>query len=288
MNKTIENRINWIVITAGCWGVVVGVLLKLYTDDNFKLMQLPPDSLLNISLAVLSTGLTNLLLKIKLDKMPLDMVSDALSDRTDLIRKNHSLTLNFVQEGEKVHLTKEHKFILKNPSSRTIRKELRMYTETLAWRHLRGGKLIEVNGGFTLISENNNRIEKSQLAYHPDKTNPIIQHTPNGMAIFSKEYTFTSGAEIEFEFHSHEYYRLTDRLVWTVEHLSDDFSVTLNNHTKMLESFQVKINHHRGSEIHISKVIDAVSNEKSFFRFGTYVLPYQGFEVLWDLEPDKG
>ena len=89
--------------------------------------------------SVLATGLTNYILSAHSLPLPLRSIFEALSERTQLTRRKHILTMEFEIEGDFVRVTKKHEFQLFNPGS-AFAKELSMYTDTVSWRHeTRGG-----------------------------------------------------------------------------------------------------------------------------------------------------
>ena len=72
-----------------------------------------------------------------------------------------------------------------------------------------------------------------------------------------------------------------------MQDISTDFHVKIVNNTGVKNAFLIKVNHHREKEIlgrmtTISKNADG--QEVLTLDFNCEVLPYQGFEVMWNLD----
>jgi hypothetical protein len=268
-------KLNTYVILVGIAIVLVG-LLFYYADHSpdgksFGWLVIP---FTGVGGSVLATGITNQILNVRLFPVALHSVFEALAARTKLIRRNHILTLEFQFHEGLVRLTKTHEFVLFNPGA-SLTKELSMYTDTVSWRH-------ETRGRFTRIQEpGGNQLIGDALVP------PLIDRAKNGKIYFRKTYHFPANEGAAFVFISEEYYRPTDRLIWTVEDFADDFKIYIHNRTGINDSFTIKINHHRESEIMSRKMehIHQPNHEEIQFGFGTQILPYQGFELMWDLDP---
>lgn len=143
-----------------------------------------------------------------------------------------------------------------------------MYTDSI-------GLTPKENSGFKLIKEpDNTKLQETEL-------NKYIKYK-YGKYVFEKQYELNPGAANSFEFASFDYYHLTDRLIWTVQTLSDSFSIQIINKTGFdTKELDMKIHHH--NEDKIIKNIKKNKNKISI-DFNSEILPYQGFEVIWRWE----
>ena len=267
-------KINRYVVLAGFILMLVGLVFYFAdTSNREKRFEWLVILLTGVGASVLATGITNHIVSSQLLPLPLRSVFEALSERTKLIRKHHVLTLEFNLEADVVHLTRQHEFQLFNPGS-AFTKEVCLYTDTVSWRH-------ETRGGFTRVQEpSGNQLTGSALA-------SLLNHSSNGKVYFRKLYRLPAHDGLQFVFFSEEYYRKADRLIWTVEDLAEDFKVYIHNRTTIHDGFALKINHHRESEVMKRKIEHRHSphHQEICFAFDTEILPYQGFEIMWDLDP---
>ncbi len=227
--------------------------------------------------SMLATVHFNDLLSRRLMGLPFKTILEALSERTKFIRKKHRLILEFRLKGRSVEVRKIHRYQLCNPGP-ALKHTVAMYTDSLSWNN-KGA-----TGGFESIVIGGSRFAGESLKNEVSLGNDGKRH-------FSKECDFPANGTIDFEFTSKESYRLKDRLIWTVEDLSDDFDITMNVHAFGAEKLRVKINHHRSDRINPYKEkaedVDHATGTKFevlHFAFGSEILPYQGFEIMWDLE----
>ena len=127
-----------------------------------------------------------------------------------------------------------------------------------------------------------------------------------GKLYFSGEFTFPQawGEEIGFEFKIKNTYRLYDRLVWTFQECSDcPVTIDLSLKTSCIQlkrlvngqgtEFYLRIDHPLVEKIieeHNRKYPDQIDVKTGEIKVDTLnfsinkpVLPFQGFEILWDL-----
>lgn len=101
--------------------------------------------------------------------------------------------------------------------------------------------------------------------------------------------------EMQFEYHTYGIFRMKDRLIWTVQELSENFDIEVTNKTGFsIGQFNAngknneiifKINHHNENLISQNKIIcskDDEGNDIYNISFDSEILPYQGFEMSWD------
>ncbi len=169
----------------------------------------------------------------------------------------------FVQKLLATHLV--------NQSGRRARKTFAIYTDLGSW-----GK----RGGFESV------VEPSGNVLHHDTLQASMTEI-NGKTYFTKSYDINHHSNATFRFITFGNYRRVDRLIWTVQDLSTDFCVRIVNNTGVHNPFVVKVNHH-----HERDIMDRLTtmpkskdgHEVILLDFNCEVLPYQGFEVMWDFD----
>ena len=103
--------------------------------------------------------------------------------------------------------------------------------------------------------------------------------------------------EMQFEYHTYGLFQMKDRLIWTIQELSENFHIEVTNKTgysigefdtnKNENNNEIifKINHHHENLISQDKIIcskDDKGNDIYNISFDSEILPYQGFEMSWD------
>jgi hypothetical protein len=192
---------------------------------------------------------------------------EALRGASTLTRSNQVLNIWLDIEGDEVRATAEHRFDLMGSSRYPRRLPLRLYTDVARWGS--GG------GFFSLIEPDGTQLQGEALADHVRKT--------NGGAQFEKAYTFRRGVPATFVIHTFGSFRRSDRLIWTVEHISSDFSIRILDRRGVATGrVSVKVNHHRAGEI-MANMQPRETPEGPLLEFTCLgeVLPYQGFELQW-------
>jgi hypothetical protein len=101
---------------------------------------------------------------------------------------------------------------------------------------------------------------------------------------FERPYNFRAGEGNLFLVVTNGDFRFNDRLIWTVQHLSRDFKVVVEDRTNLIGDVRVKINHHREAETTIRPAHVGDVPTKRWEYVGD-VLPFQGFELTWDFTP---
>jgi len=129
---------------------------------------------------------------------------------------------------------------------------------------------IKLSGGFTEVRHNGKPVGISdKIRYEKTK------------ARFIDKIRVNPADKATFEYHTYGLYRLKDRLVWTVQELSDGFTVTVENGTQLpFGNLLYWINHHDREVIKIDKPFKTVD----VIEFLCPVFPYQGFEMSWDFQ----
>ena len=193
---------------------------------------------------------------------------EALRGASALVRSNQKLEIVLERVGAGVQVTAEHRFDLTSARLYPQNLPFRLYTDVARWG--------PNGGGFTVIVEPDGKV------LCDSKLEDYVR-TAEGKVEFEKDYDFHPRRPESFVVETYGFFRPTDRLIWTVEHISRDFSVSIRDRRHMAGDVQVKINHHRAPEI--SKAMapprDSSGGRITEFTYLGEVLPYQGFELQW-------
>jgi hypothetical protein len=256
-----------IKINANLFISIIGIL---FVSIGYYLNSHPEISapLIGIGASILATSICNVLISTKINSLPFSSIIEALAQKTEFIRKKHEAELTFTLKKKFVRLDRIHKYNLSNPSHYKRSRNITLFTDLSTFPSL-------ADGGFTcVIGPDGTTLEGTTL-------NQYVT-IENGKHIFRKIFDLQPGDNNSFEFRSYENYRLIDRLSWTVQDLSENFRVRIKNLTGKNDAFNIKINHHREASI-VEQIKYITSPNEILIDFNTEVLPYQGFEVFWDL-----
>lgn len=263
-----SNTVNIFVGATGLVVLLVGLIFVALGEDKYLLVILP---LTGVGASVLATAIVNAILNIKTKDILLKSIITALQDKTRFIRRDHSLELEFHLENGEIKVVAKHRFTIVNSSKVfNATKKMRIYTDLSNVNHNKGGFSDVLEPGGSHLSDEDLR-----------------KHLRNehGKVYFVKNYTIAPHSRAEFQFTSFGYYRLIDRLIWTVQDLSTDFKVKIKNHTGLQDCIRIKVNHHFEERImdSIKPYWNSIEEMEEWeFGFNAEILPYQGFEVMWD------
>lgn len=219
--------------------------------------------------SVLATALVSWILTRRLETLPIASIVEALARATQFMRTHHEVELLFTIENGLVRLDKRHCYCLRNPSKFTRPHRIDLFDDSPAIRTV-------PRGGFQAVVEpDGTRVDGEALKRYV--------HNDSGKSVFTKTYDLQPGDSNSFEFRSYAYYRLADRMIWTVQDLADNFRVRIINHTGRANAFDIKVNHHHEASIK-NQIKDFPSNHEILIDFNVEILPYQGFEIMWDLD----
>jgi hypothetical protein len=193
---------------------------------------------------------------------------EALRGTSALVRSSQNLEITIASVDGGVRVTAEHRFDLLSARLYPQRLPFRLYTDVARWG--------PDGGGFNSI------VEPDGTVLDPESLRPHL-HEIEGKAEFMKEYTFYPRRRAHFVVETYGLFRPSDRLIWTVEHISSDFAVRIRDTRGGDATVGVKVNHHRAAEITKAMVPARDTGLGRIIEF-TYlgeVLPYQGFELRW-------
>jgi len=250
-------------IVVGTIGVVIMLLGLLFL--HAPMLAIP---LTGIGGSVLAAALVNWVLTRRLETLPIASIVEALARATQFMRIRHEVELVFTLDKGMVRLDKRHCYCLRNPSRFTRPHRISLFDDSPNVQAV-------PRGGFhTVVEPDGTRVDGEALKRYV--------HTDSGKSVFTKTYDLQPGDANAFEFRSYAYYRLADRMIWTVQDLADNLRVRIINHTGRHDGFDIKVNHHREASIK-EQMKDFPTNHELLIDFNAEVLPYQGFEIMWDL-----
>jgi hypothetical protein len=162
----------------------------------------------------------------------LSEVVEALRGASPVTRKRQSLEITLERKGEEVLVLARHRFELYGSAPYVRRVSFSLYTDAGRWGR---------DGGFSSVREPNGAVLTLE------QLDPLVTRS-EGKEEFSNIYTVHPRKPSSFEIETFAVFRRTDRLIWTVEHISSDFSVLVFDRRGEGRA-HVKINHHRHREI---------------------------------------
>jgi hypothetical protein len=259
-------------ILIGALGLIILLAGLIFQAIQNLMIAIP---LTGIGGSILATAIVNWVLNRRADNILIAAVLEALSDRSQLMRIDQELDLTFSMKDEYILLQKVHRFRFRNMGMLSRRREISMFTDSASWKHP------AKDDGFIWVEEpSGNKLEGNDLECY-------LSHE-FGKVYFRKIYTIARGISGQFEFNSKSLFRGKDRLIWTVQDFSDRFRVRIVNRTGSLDCFAVKINHHKEREIADLMCIKLLEDgsQEIHFEINADILPYQGFEIMWDIGRD--
>lgn len=190
---------------------------------------------------------------------------EALRGASAVYRSNQTVQLTLVPHDEDIYVTAEHSFDL-HSLTREARPTLRLYSSVVKWAS---------KGDFDFVTQ------PDRTTLRGEELRPYLRDFA-GKPLFERAYSLRGGAPQSFVIGTYGWYRTSDRLAWTVDHISKDFRVRVNNYTRLPGAMNVRINHHREREI-TSDMMPRSSQEGEVIEFSFLgeVLPYQDFELQW-------
>jgi hypothetical protein len=220
--------------------------------------------LIGVGGSLLATAMVARLVANQVFGMDVGAALEALRGTSHLARANQCLTITLEVEGGEVVAIGKHEFDLLSASPLAQLRTLSLYTD------------VSSDGGFFSIKEpDGNELKGEQLE-------PFLKPL-EGKVQFAKKYFLRPGVSARFVVQTFGRFQLTDRLIWTVEHVSSDFVVRIIDRRAAELPACVKVNHHRREAI----VENAVTHQAPHgvteleIDYLGEVLPYQGFELQW-------
>lgn len=186
---------------------------------------------------------------------------EALRGPSPLARKHQRLYIRIERAQHGIHVSARHEFKLESDSTYPRKLPVRIYTD------------VGSDGGFE-------KIVVDEATFDGTTLNDLVERK-DGKEQFEKKYWFSPGQKREFEIHTFGHFRPDDRLIWTVEQVSRDFTVSILDMRKAPTACDVKVNHHRSDEIDTGAWYPTHEGHDLKFNFLGEVLPYQGFELRW-------
>lgn len=209
------------------------------------------------------------------------------------VRYNHTLLLvlkdateNTVKGRRAIKVEGVHKYELKNVSwFKPIDEHMEIYTDIGRQENSR-------KGGFEKIYIDGKELPSSEVRSSKGEK--------GHKKYFEYPLKIQRNGKRTFEYHTSGIFFSNDRLIWTVQDLSQNFEITVVNKTSStVKTFDTpekdisneiifKINHDQENEIKIIPehriISEKVCEDVYTINFGFEVLPYQGFEMSWDFK----
>lgn len=218
-----------------------------------------------VGASLLASGLAGRLVSGQVFGIDAAEAIEALRGTSQLSRSNQGLRLSLTRDAEGVLVTAEHQFDVLGASRWQRRTQFGIYTDIARWGP--GGGFRSVHG------------PDGDLVGH--ELDPHLREV-GGKPRFEKVYMFRPGVAERFIVNTFGRFRLSDRLFWTVEHISSDFHVRIDNCVGLPGTIGLKINHHREGQIMENvKPRRAETADVIEFEFLGEILPFQGFELQW-------
>jgi len=196
-----------------------------------------------------------------------------------IVRYEHKLELELTHDlsTNMIAVTGKHEYVLKNLSIfHKLKHTVSIYTDI-------GRQSDPKTGGFKYVRIGTAKFDGAELEDHI-----VIKHQKKyfirDIAI-DKRKLGKKGNSLSFEYQTFGVYCLQDRLIWTVQDLSHDFTVVVKNRTPFNKSLMFKFNHSNEEKV-IQNGLSRIGSGEYKFSFGAPILPYQGFEMAWDFSAD--
>jgi hypothetical protein len=254
-----------------CFSIVLMVLGLVFL--RIEIIALP---CIGVGGSILATVIVNWMFTRYWHGLPIPQIAEAMAQHTQFMRTEQKaeLTFSIDKEKELVRVEKRHSYKLKKHNLFKRNYIISMFTDASILTPSDYGGFKKVKG------PDGKKLEGDELKKY-------IKDEPGKHTFFNKYY-LTQGDKQDkidknkFEFVSYDYYRLLDRLIWTVQDLSDGFTVQIKNKTNIQNPFKIKINHHKEKEIQslMEKKEDTLG--EIYIEFNSHILPYQGFEIMWN------
>ena len=135
-----------------------------------------------------------------------------------------------------------------------------------------------------------------------EKTNKLLANTErkNKLSFYQEDFSIKAGEKRDLKFKIHSEYEQTDRLIWAFQEISNNVKVIINLMYGKIEDldnkFLLTISHPLEEDIlrrnpNIRENGEIIFNgemkRKGDFILDETLLPYQGFEISWDIKHRK-
>lgn len=259
------------VIVAGCVGIILGSIAAVSEGiaDPFPgktFTKLMAAIFLGLGASLVASGLAARLISNQVVGLDFGEALEALRGSSPVTRSNQTIEITLRAAGDVIEVKAEHRFDLVSSFRRTRRLPLRMYTDVGRWG---------AAGGFACVVEPDGNSLRGELL------TPFVKEVA-GKPQFEKVFDFRPGRPESFIAETYATFRLTDRLIWTIEHISRDLKLRVNDYSRLTGDVDIKVNHHRSREITDAiRVRNARDGTVREVDFVSELLPYQGFELQW-------
>ncbi len=252
-------------LAAGFAVILVGVTWALAaagrSNEMGNITTLPAVILVSVGGSMIASGLVARLVATQVLGIDVREAIEALHSTSKFARSEQSVEITLSPQRDRVTIIAKHEFDVTARTTFPRTLPVTIYTD-----------LSSAGGGFESVEVDDTAISGAELQNNVD----IVQ----GKAQFSRRFFFNPGKKRHLVVVTYGEFQAVDRLIWTVEHISRDFSVRIYDHRMPIGTLDVKINHHRGGEVEV-KPRRIASGTEIAFSFPGGVLPFQGFELRW-------
>ena len=191
---------------------------------------------------------------------------EALRGASPLTRSDQTITIYLDVVGDQVLVVAEHPFALHAAAPFPHKERFHLYTDRVPWGS---------DAGFRFVLEPNGNVLKDEAL-----AACVSLSDDRRKWQFRKEYRFSPREPSKFVIETFGCFRLSDRLIWTVEQISSDFTLRVVDRREPAGWLCVRVNHHRANDVVRS---ERPTNGWTMrcVEFRGEVLPYQGFELQW-------
>lgn len=270
------------------------ILGLIFLVIRFAIPNIPYDissGLLSVGTAFFSTSIINFLWERRTRNAVLKMFTDSTIENwksVNKIRSDQVVILDFKAENDKMIVTITHKFTYNGTGSRSYKDVLIIYSD-----YIGEPPCLETLDTAPPPFYFKKVIEDDKIIAEWKKGKP----RENLCTILGGKLKYTRNLKMpaenenrRFEFEIHNEYRLTDRLVWTFQELSENATIRIN-----LDSIKhdyipfFRVNHpssyeivnDNGQNITLDTVTGEILEYNEEFQINKKILPNQGFEISW-------
>jgi len=232
----------------------------------------------------------NLLRQTILDVLMLEQI-DAMRN----IRYNQSVTLTIGTDDKFLNVTCVHEYTYKNESFVKKNIDIDIFNDIFI-RDSADNPYKGTHFNWVKLKYKNANKEEKYQNQQGDNGYEYFKRLPDGRPHFKKSISINAEDEVTLTYSIMNMFELFSRLVWNIQELSEDMRIFVKNNTSYdLSRFVLAINHPNRAKMHDDNK-DTLSDKCCLKRktsngdwdceiiFDHPFLPYQGFELKWDLQ----
>jgi len=268
-------RVAWLGVAVILFGASISMVSALANSDpSLRLSEVGLALIgvlaLGIGTSVLANAVVARMIAKQVFGVDVAEVVEALRGSSPFRRSDQEVDIKLRLDGGAVRVTAVHTFVVRHSSRLRRRAEFGLYTDIGRWAS---------EGGFeSVCGPDGIELRASDLRLTEE----------HGKVRFKSTYIFDPRTPAPFTVVTYGVFRLSDRLIWTIEQMSGDLRVKIEDLTGLDGEVSIKVNHHREEEIVNNGELEKDRRRDGIrvwdFAFAGAVLPFQGFEVQWRLK----